>query len=152
MLSKRDEKSIIRALHYAHKQDGNFASKRIRLYSGVSSVHDMTVRRLLNEYGYHYRQAKRKGLLTGNDLKLRKKFANDIQKHYDNGLPSSRIFFHLDAKHFMHKANPMGQAKAPKCLVWQKKNEGLIKGCTSKRNKAGMVKGFAIASLREAWW
>ena len=45
-LSKRDEKSIIRALHYARKQDGNFTSKRIKLCSGVSSVHDRTVRRV----------------------------------------------------------------------------------------------------------
>ena len=53
-LRKCDERSIIRALHYARKQDGNFTSKRIKLYSGVSSVHDRTVRRVLNKYGYHY--------------------------------------------------------------------------------------------------
>ena len=73
--------------------------------------------------------------------------------------------FYLDAKHFTHKTNPMDQAKAPKSLVWRKKNEGLIKGCTSKENagqkkKQGMVaklqvflllyhllKGFAIVSI-----
>ena len=31
----------------------------------------------------------------------------------------------------------MDWAKIPKFLVWRKKNEGLIKGCTSKRNEAG---------------
>ena len=31
-LSLRDERSIIRSLHYARKQDGNFTSKRIKLY------------------------------------------------------------------------------------------------------------------------
>ena len=72
-LSLRDERSIIRSLHYARKQDGNFSSKRIRLYSGVSSVHDRTVPRALNKYGYHYQQARRKGLLTENDLKLHMK-------------------------------------------------------------------------------
>ena len=65
-LTKRDERSLIRALHYARKQDGNFTSKRIKLYSGNSSVHDRTVRRVLNKYGYHYRQARSKGLLTEN--------------------------------------------------------------------------------------
>ena len=42
----------------------------------------------------------------------------------------------------------MDQAKAPKSLVWRKKNEGLIKGCTSKRNKAGhggKVTSFFVA-------
>ena len=67
----------MRSLHYAHKQDGNFTSKRIKLYSGVSSVHERTVRRALNKYGYHYRQAR---LPTENDLKLGIKFAKDIKK------------------------------------------------------------------------
>ena len=50
-LSKHDERSIIRVLHYARKQDSNFTAKRIKLYSGNSSVHDRTVRRVLNKYG-----------------------------------------------------------------------------------------------------
>ena len=62
-LSLRDEMSIIRSLHYARKQDGNFTSKRINLYSGISSVHDRNVRRVFNKYGYHYRQARGKGML-----------------------------------------------------------------------------------------
>ena len=54
----------------------------------------------------------------------------------------------------------MNQAKVPKSLVWKKKTEGLIKGCTSKGNKSDMmakwqvflllyqlVKGFAIVSI-----
>ena len=57
------ERSIIRSLHYARKQDGNFTSKRINLYSGISSVHDRNVRRVFNKYGYHYRQARGKGML-----------------------------------------------------------------------------------------
>ena len=47
-LSKRDESSIIKALHYARKQDGKFTSKRIKLCSGISSVHDRIVRRVLD--------------------------------------------------------------------------------------------------------
>ena len=39
----------------------------------------------------------------------------------------------------------MGQLKAPKSLVWRKKNEGLNKGCTSKGNKAGH--GGKVASF-----
>ena len=144
-LSLRDERSIIRSLHYARKQDGNFTSKRIRLYSGVSSVHRRNVRRVLNKYGYHYRQAIRKGLLTENVLKVRMKFAKDIKTYYDDGLRSSGICFYLDAKHFIHKKNPMDQAKAPKSLVRRKKNEGLAKGCTSRRNKAGH--GGKVASF-----
>ena len=50
-LSLRDERSIIRSLDYARKQDGNCNSKGIKFFSGVSSVHDRTVRRVLNKYG-----------------------------------------------------------------------------------------------------
>ena len=55
------------------------------------------------------------------------------------------ICLYLDAKHFIHKTNPMDQAKAPKSLVWRKKNEDLIKGCPSKGNKAGL--GGKVASF-----
>ena len=39
----------------------------------------------------------------------------------------------------------MDQAKAAISLVWKKKNEGLIKSCTSKGNKAGH--GGKVASF-----
>ena len=79
-LSLRDERSIIRPLHYAPKKDGNFTLKRIKLCSGVSSVHNRTVRRVLNKYGYHYRQTRYQGLLTESDLKLRMKFSKRHKK------------------------------------------------------------------------
>ena len=86
---------------------------------------------VLNKYRYHYGQAKRKGLLTENDLKLLLKFAKVIKKYYDDGLSLSAICFYLYAKHFVQKTDLMDQVKAPKRLVWKKKNEDLIKGCTS---------------------
>ena len=51
-------------MHYAYKQDVNLTSKRIKLCSGVSSVHGRAVRRVLNEYEYHCRQARSKGKQT----------------------------------------------------------------------------------------
>ena len=68
---------------------------------------------------------------------MRMKFAKYIKKYCDDGLWQSGINFYLDAKHFVHKTNSVNQAKAPKSLVWRKKTEGLIKGCTSKGNEAG---------------
>ena len=84
-------------------------------------------------------------MLTESDLQLPMKFAKDITNYYGDGLWSSGICFYLDSKHFIHKTNPMDQAKAPKSLVWRMKNEGHIKGCTSKGNKAGH--GGKVASL-----
>ena len=71
--------------------------------------------------------------------------------HYEDGSWFSRICFYLDAKHFIHKTNTMYQAKSPKHSVWRKKNEGLVKGCTTKGNKAGhggkMESSFVVISL-----
>ena len=72
------------------------------------------------------------------------------KKYYDEKLCSSAICFYLDAKHFIHKTNPMDQAMAPKYLVWRKKNERLIKGGTSNGNKSGcggIVACFLAISL-----
>ena len=52
MVSDLDERTIIRALHYASEDNGNSTSKRIQIYSGVLYIHD---RRGLNKYGYHAR-------------------------------------------------------------------------------------------------
>ena len=140
-LSKRDKISIIRALHSARKQDGNFTSKRIELYSAVSSVHDRTVHRVLNKYGCHYRQARYKEMLTENDLKLRMKFANDIRKYYDDGLWSSGICFYLDATHFIHKANPMSQARLQKVWSGEIKMKALFRFLLQSKNKSYYFKG-----------
>ena len=68
---------------------------------------------MLNKHRYHYRQARGKGLLTENYLKLGMKFAKNIKRYYDDGLWSPGIYSYLDTKHFLNKINPMDQAKAP---------------------------------------
>ena len=51
-----------------------------------------------------------------------------------------RLFLnYLDTKQFIRKTHPMDQTKGPKSLVWRKKNEGFIKGCTSNANKEKQV-------------
>ena len=52
-----------------------------------------------------------------------------------NGSTAKIFLNYLEAKHVTYKTNPMDQAKAPKNLVWRKKNEGLIKVCTWNRYK-----------------
>ena len=66
-----------------------------------------------------------------------------------------RLEYVLDAKHFIHKKNPMDQAKAPKSL-----KEALLRFVLQREIKQGMVaklqvflllyhlvKGFAIVSI-----
>ena len=82
-----------------------------KLFSGVSSFHDRIAHSVLNKYEQHYWQARREGLLTENDLKLRLIFVKDIKRYYDDGLWSSGICFYLDAEHIILKTNLMDQAR-----------------------------------------
>ena len=65
------------------------------------------------------------------------KFSKDIKKYYDDGLWSSGMCFYLDARHFIHKTNPMDLAKAPKSLVWR--SSDAVKLSFSKETYAMLV-------------
>lgn len=64
-LSQRDERKLIRALHFLRKNEGRFSCLRIMDQAGISpkEVNVRTVRRCLDGHGYHFLQARRKGLL-----------------------------------------------------------------------------------------
>ena len=66
---------------------------------------------------------------------------------------SSGICLHLDAKHFIHKINPTDQEKAPKSLIWRRKNEDLTKAFTSKGVKqyGAKVAGYFIFRFYFTW-
>ena len=66
-LSKRDERLLIRTLHCVRKQDGYFKLKMVKLYSCVTSIHEITIDRLLQ-----VSNNKKK-------LKLRMRFGKDIK-------------------------------------------------------------------------
>ena len=139
-LSLRDEMSIIRSLHYARKQDGNFTSKKIKLYSGFSSFHDRIAHRVLNKYEQHYRKARREGLLTENDcLKLRLIFVKDIKRYYDGGLWSSGICFYLNAEHIILKTNLMDQARLQNVWPEECKITALVRVVLQTEIKPGIV-------------
>ena len=98
-----------------------------------------TVRRVLNDKGYFYLQARKKGMLSKADQKKRTKFARDVLAGGNNNLHfwSYTIAFFFDGTSFVHKTNPQDQAVSPKGRVWRKRSEGLSLGCTSKGAKAG---------------
>ena len=47
-LIDRDERAVVRALHYVHEHDGNYTFERVQIYCYVLHVHDRTARRVLN--------------------------------------------------------------------------------------------------------
>ena len=84
-----------------------------------------TYSRYLNELGHFYFSARRKGILSGNDKKVRLQFARNV-KHEMNRNPD------LDGVSFVHKCNPKSGAASNRARVWRKREEGLKvtgKGC-----------------------
>jgi len=98
-----------------------------------------TIRKALKKHGYHYLQARKKGLLTPKDVQRRLKFARKCRRHLCEDFWRSHISFYFDGTSFVHKTNPFDQARAPKTRAWRKPGEGLDLFCTSKGKKAGVA-------------
>ncbi len=102
-----------------------------------SDISVRSVTRFLNEHGYFYLQARKKGLMKKEDLKKRFQFAKFCQNRYADNFWTQHVSFYLDGTGFAHKTNPLDQARAPKGRIWRKKSEGLTFGCTGKGRKEG---------------
>lgn len=96
-----------------------------------------TVRRFLKRKGYHYLQARKKGLMSCVDMRNRVAFAKEMKKNYSPDIWKNGVAFFLDGVSFYHKTNPADQARAPRGHVWRKACEGLHQGCTAKGSKEG---------------
>ena len=69
-----------------------------------------TVTRFLNEKGYYYLQARKKGLLKTDDLKTRLSFAKWCKKDLPENFWTEHLSFFLDGTGFALKSNPCEQA------------------------------------------
>ena len=67
---------------------------------------------------------------------------------HDQHVWQNSISFFLDGVSFIHKYNPLDQARAPKGRIWRKPREGLSYGCTAKGahcGSGGRVAKFMVA-------
>ena len=146
-LTEQDKRVITRTIPKLRTQEGHFTSKRLQLESGVSHVSNRTFCRHLNQSGYKYLQARKKGRLTAKDLKKRAKFCMDMKKQKrGKDFWCTGISFYLDGVGFEYKRNPHDQARAPKAREWRKPNEGLDINCTAKGKKEGSTNAnFMVA-------
>ena len=138
-LSERQKRLIVRSLLTLRNEEGSYSASRIMEQAGITQaeVSVRTVTRFLNETGYFYLQARKKGLLRKSDLKKRLSFARSCKVKYPQNFWTEHVSFFLDGTGFVHKTNPCEQAHAPKARTWRKKSEGLALGCTSKGRKEG---------------
>ena len=137
-LSERDKRSILRQVEVLRDSVGHFTSRHVRVSAGVECrVSDETVRRVLRSSGLRYRHARKKGLLTQKDLKVRLAFARKVRRKLNPNIWTHGICFYLDGVSFTHKYNPSDQARAPKTTAWRRRNEGLKYKCTTKGSHEG---------------
>ena len=138
-LTERQKRLITRSILMLRTEEGNFSAARIMEHAGIdnSEVSVRTVTRFLNEKGYYYLQARKKGLLKRGDLKTRLSFAKWCKKDLPENFWTEHLSFFLDGTGFAHKSNPCEQARATKGRTWRKISEGLVLGCTSKGRKEG---------------
>ena len=138
-LTERQKRFITRSIITLRTEEGNFSAPRIMEQAGIdnSEVSVRTVTRFLNEKGYYYLQARKKGLLKRDDLKTRLSFAKWCKKDLPDNCWTEHLSFFLDGTGFAHKSNPREQARATKGKTWRKISEELSSVCTSKGRKEG---------------
>ena len=135
--TKRDERRIIAALKVLYEREGNFSVTDIQRESKVFNISCRTIRRILNNMGYRFKQCRKKGILVREDLVKRLKFARKCKK-----LPphfwTRGVGFYLDGVSFVHKTNPSQHARTTRTRTWMKKGESLARHCTTKGKKEGV--------------
>ena len=136
-LTPEQEALILRSIVELRDQEGSFSSRRLMERTRIHHVTDRTVRRLLNRNGYFFLQARKKGLMSQTDKDQRVAFARKMQAEYSLSVWTDSVAFYLDGVSFVHKTNPLDQARAPKGRVWRKRSEGLTQGCLAKGSKSG---------------
>lgn len=138
-LSLRQKRSLLRNINILRQENSNFTSKKLLASSGINpkSISSRTVRRFLNKKGYHYLQARKKGVLSKTDIRKRYKFAKSMKKDFASEVWTKEIALYLDGVSFTHKTNPADEAKSPKGRIWRRANEGLDRGCTAKGSHEG---------------
>ncbi len=138
------ERHILRHVKKLRLSEGSFTIPRLMQVCGISE-HYITRRTLLNvlhRNGYRFRQTRKKGLLNMDDLRKRLVYARRMLRRPAQ-FWCGGVAFYLDAVSFVHKTNPLDQAKAPKSRIYRKKGEGLCVGCTSKGKKEGTGGNYA---------
>ena len=138
-LNIREERMLLRQIKVLREENPNFCSGKLMESCGISSkqVSNRTIRRLLHKNGFGYRQSRKKGVLTRQDIRRRYMYAREVKKKQPANLWTRKIHFYLDGVSFYYKRNPAGQARAPQGRIWRTKHEGLAFGCTARGRKEG---------------
>ena len=138
LLTEREKRNLIQGIHALRRSVGSFSICRLKLEAKIDKqISDYTVRRLLNRERYKYKQSRKKGLVSQNDLKLRLQFARKVKRLFQDTVWTDGISFYLDGTSFSHKKNPCDQARSTKSMTWKKRKERLSLNRTARAAKVG---------------
>ena len=141
-LNARNVRSLIRTLRILRMREPNVSVRTLMTESGLSlaKVSRRTCSRILNENGYGFLQRRKKGILSDNDRKLRKRFCRKMRDctKRNRHFWEKEVAFYLDGVSFIHKYNPMRTATTTgMARVWRQKGEGLIYTGKGSKELAG---------------
>ena len=125
----RDSSALIQGLQRVRLRGWDVTVKTVVKESGCSfqQAHRRTFSCFQNEKGHGYWIARRKGILSEKDQRMRLQYAREM-KHGLSRNPDvfkHDIAFYLDGVSFVHRQNPLQAAARAKSRIGRKKNEGL---------------------------
>lgn len=140
-LGERERRLIERTMKRMRATNCNFTVMTLVREAGIDPMkaHRRTFTRYLNNWGYHFLQSRKKGLLSDKDKELRLRHARTMKRVLQvyPDFYTDHIAFYLDGVSFVHKFNPMSEAAKPKARVWRKKGEGLTVTAKGSKELAG---------------
>ena len=94
-LTDRAKRHILRCFSKIRESEGTFCVKRLMQQSGISErdVTPRTINRFLNDNGYQYLQARKKGLTIRKDLKDRVAFATAVLHERPTNFLTDQVAF-----------------------------------------------------------
>jgi hypothetical protein len=138
-ISSKTTRLISREVLRLQQTGDSFSSKDIQHNTGCTNVSNRTVRRYMNTTGYLYLHLRRKGVVTKDDMKIRKKWARNCKKKLPDNFWREGVSLYYDGVGFEYKRNPATSSKGNHSMGWRRKNQGLDEGCTRKGKKEGKV-------------
>lgn len=139
ILTFRDRRKLSRSLTILREENPNFTVMDVVKRSGIPQhkANYRTFHREIRNLGYAYRPSRKKGILTENDLKVRREFARSTLGDCPTDYWTKEVAFYLDGVSFVYKGNPLSDAVKPKNKIWRKRDEGLVMTTKGSKDLAG---------------
>ena len=140
-LDLRDKRMLLRTFQKMRKNKRHITVMSFVKEAGLdpTRLHRRTYTKYLHGMGFKFLQARKKGLLSEADKKVRYQHACYIRTIL-RALPDfyqSNISFYLDGVSFVQKFNPMRDACQTRSRVWRKPGEGLQYTAKGSKDLAG---------------